>query len=195
MTSLHFTSTDKPPVDHQWESITFCNPVSGLKYLFWNPWLYSLYFFFSSLQTDNTITSETSFEPVDPRINPLLATHYDCSRDYNLRQFALTVVQKCSQAPTENECIRKFVSVSVPARAEQNKNFGSSAAVQKNRFFYAQVHIPKAIDKIVRIGIIIQWRYRKNWIVLSVKTLSETMMEWGVLNLFNHLLLAFSSIW
>ena len=31
-TSLQFTSTDEPPFDHQWASITFYNPIAGLKY-------------------------------------------------------------------------------------------------------------------------------------------------------------------
>ena len=30
-TSLHFTSTEEPPLGHQWGSKTFCNFISGLK--------------------------------------------------------------------------------------------------------------------------------------------------------------------
>ena len=44
VTSSQFTSTDEPPFDHHWRSITFHNPISGIKHktTFWNPWFSSL---------------------------------------------------------------------------------------------------------------------------------------------------------
>ena len=45
VTSLQFTSTDEPPIDHQCGTIIFYNPVLGLKYktTFWNLWFDSLW--------------------------------------------------------------------------------------------------------------------------------------------------------
>ena len=55
------------------------------------------------LKNIHSITSDNFVSPDDPRITKLLASHYDCSKQYNLRQFSLTRVQECNQAPSEIE--------------------------------------------------------------------------------------------
>ena len=60
-----------------------------------------------------TIDPDNYVPPDDPRITKLLASHYDCSKQYNLRQFSLTRVQECTQAPSEIEHTRVLASVYV----------------------------------------------------------------------------------
>ena len=44
-------------------------------------------------------------------IQELLNCHYDCPKQYNLRQFSLTRFQVCTQAPSEIEHARVLASV------------------------------------------------------------------------------------
>ena len=93
---------------------------------------------FSSVQIADAITSENLIETNDPRITQLLATHYDCSIQYNLRQFSLTWVQKCTQAPSEKEFTGNFASVFIRAKVKKIKAFRCSATIQKTRVFCVQ---------------------------------------------------------
>ena len=61
--------------------------------------LFSVIFIFSMLQIADAITSENLIQPDDSLITERLATHYDCSKQYNLKQFSFTRVQKCTQTP------------------------------------------------------------------------------------------------
>ena len=56
-------------------------------------------------------------EPNDPHISELLVSHYDCSKQNNLRQFSLTRVQTCEQAPSSLEYTRVIADVYVRANA------------------------------------------------------------------------------
>ena len=63
-----------------------------------------------------TFSIESSSDHVDPNgthISDLLVSHYDCSKQHNLRQFSLTRVQTCSQAPSSFENTRAIVNVFV----------------------------------------------------------------------------------
>ena len=113
---LQFTSTDEPPFAHRWDSITFYNLTFGLEkqnHLLKLIILFSakpMILFFvilksSSLQITAAITSKNLFQPDDPWITELPATHYDCSKQNNLRQFSLSGVEKCAQAHSETENI------------------------------------------------------------------------------------------
>ena len=46
---------------------------------------------FSLLQITDAITSENLIQLDDPQIIQLLATQYDCPKQYNVRHFSLTV--------------------------------------------------------------------------------------------------------
>ena len=59
----------------------------------------------------------------DTRNTQLLATHDDCSKQYNLRQYSLTWVQKGTQAPSETDYTRTFGSGFTRAKAKRNKTF------------------------------------------------------------------------
>ena len=63
--------------------------------------LFSVIFFSFLLQTVNT--SKRLIQADDPRITQLLASHYDCWKQYNLKQFSLTRVRKCTQVYSEIE--------------------------------------------------------------------------------------------
>ena len=77
-------------------------------------------------------------QPDDPTITQLLATHYDCSKQYNLRQFSLTRVQKCTQTDSEIEYTRTYALVVNRPKAKKLKIFRRSATIQKTRVFCAQ---------------------------------------------------------
>ena len=65
--------------------------------------LFSVLIIFSLLPTATTITHENLVQLDDPRVTQLIATHYDCSEQYNLRHVTFTRVQKCTQAPSQIE--------------------------------------------------------------------------------------------
>ena len=100
--------------------------------------LFSVIFSFPSLQIADANTSKKLIQPDDPRINKLLATHYDCSEQYILSQFSLTWVQKCTLALFENENTRTFASSNIRFKAKSFKYFRYSELVQKNIKFCVQ---------------------------------------------------------
>ena len=101
--------------------------------------LFSVRYFFSSLQIANAISSEKLIRTDDSWLTQLLATHNDCSEQYNMKQISLTPAQKCTQAPPEIEYTRSFASVFIRPKAENFKPFRCSATIEKNRIFFAQV--------------------------------------------------------
>ena len=62
-----------------------------------------LKFFLLSLSLDS---STDIVEPYDPHISDLSASHFDCSKQHNLRQLSLTRVQPCAQAPSVLESLK-----------------------------------------------------------------------------------------
>ena len=60
-------------------------------------------------------------ESDDPNISKLLVSHYDCSKQNNLRQFSLTRVQACEQAPSSIEHTRTIAEIYVRAKATRLK--------------------------------------------------------------------------
>ena len=55
-------------------------------------------------------------EPNDPYFSDLLVSHYDCSKQHNLRQFSITRVHSCVQAPSAFESTRANVFVRAKAK-------------------------------------------------------------------------------
>ena len=78
-----------------------------------------------SIDPDNFVS------PDDPRITKLLASHYDCSKQYNLRQFSLFRVQECTQATSEKENARVFSSVYIKVKVKRIKAFRCVTDLQK----------------------------------------------------------------
>ena len=141
MTSLQFTSADEPPSGHQGGSITFYNPHIWFKVQnsFLKPMiLFCVKLVFSFLRTTTLRTSEISVRPDDPTNTQLLASHYDCPKHYNLRQFSFIRVQKRTHAPLEIEHTRKFAAVFARANTRRVKTFSFSATVQKDQVICAQ---------------------------------------------------------
>ena len=62
-------------------------------------------FSFSILQLADAITFEKIFQPVDPRITQLLDILYEWCKQCIMRQFNLSRVHECIQAPNEIEYI------------------------------------------------------------------------------------------
>ena len=84
---------------------------------------HSLFYFLSSpfLVLSQLTPSSDHVDPNDPHISHLLVSHYDCSKQHNLRQFSLTRVQPCAQAPSAFESTCAIVNVFVRAKAKRLK--------------------------------------------------------------------------
>ena len=92
---------------------------------------------FSLLQCANANISENIFQPDDPRSTQPLATHFDCSKQYSLRQFSLNWGQKFTQPPSEIEYPRIFASYLFEVR-QKIKAFHCSETIPKTRVFCVQ---------------------------------------------------------
>ena len=77
-------------------------------------------------------------DPNDPHISDLLVSHYDCSKQHNLRQFSLTRVQPCVQAPSAFESTRAIVNVFVRAKAKRLKTWTCEAYVKREKIVCGQ---------------------------------------------------------
>ena len=105
---------------------------------------YLSYFLFCFLSlTSSTDSSSDHVDPNDPHISDLMifshfVSHYDCSKQHNLRQFSLTRVQPCSQAPSSFESTRAIVNVFVLAKAKRLKAWTCEANIQREKFVCGQ---------------------------------------------------------
>ena len=100
---------------------------------------YLSYSLFSSLPiTFSTDSSSDHVNPKGPHISDLLVSHYDCSKQHNLRHISLTRVQPCSQAPSSFESTRAIVNVFVRAKAKRLKARTCEAYVKPEKFVCAQ---------------------------------------------------------
>ena len=88
--------------------------------------------------TSSTDSSSDHVDPKDPHTSHILVSHYDCSKQHNLRQFSLTRVQPCSQAPSSFESTRAIVNVFVRAKAKRLKAWNCEAYVKRENFVCAQ---------------------------------------------------------
>ena len=102
--------------------------------------LHSFFYFLSSLflASFQITPSPDHVDPHDPHISDLLVSHYDCSKQHNLRQFSLTRVQPCAQAPSAFESTRAIVDVFVRAKAKRLKAWTCEAYVKREKFVCAQ---------------------------------------------------------
>ena len=86
-------------------------------------------------------SSPDLIDDTDPNISQLLVSHYDCTHQNNLRQFSLTRVQQCSQAPSALEYTRVIASVYVRAKAKRLKAWICEAKIKKERFMCSQTNV------------------------------------------------------
>ena len=102
--------------------------------------LHSFFYFLSSLflASSQINSSPDHVDPNDPHISDLLVSHYDCFKQHNLRQFSLTRVQPCTQAPSAFESTRAIVDVFVRAKAKRLKAWTCEAYVKREKFVCAQ---------------------------------------------------------
>ena len=102
--------------------------------------IHSLFYFLSFLFLAffQIHSSPDHVDPNDPHISDLLVSHYDCSKQHNLRQFSLTRVQPCAQAPSAFESTRAIVDVFVRAKAKRLKAWTCEAYVKREKFVCAQ---------------------------------------------------------
>ena len=102
--------------------------------------IHSLFYFLSSLFLvfSQIPSSSDHVDPNDPHISDLLVSHYGCSKQHNLRQFSLTRVQPCAQAPSAFESTRAIVNVFVRTKAKRLKAWTCEAYVKRKKFVCAQ---------------------------------------------------------
>ena len=112
-TNVHFTSIDEPVLGHQWEVYLLQSYLcfQTQNYFLKPNKLFSVILTFSLMQTANTISSETSIPPGDPKIFQLLATHSDCSKQCNGSR-------RVSRAGGGWKCPSITIGYSEPTRAE-----------------------------------------------------------------------------
>ena len=89
------------------------------------------------LYISNSYTKDF-IESDDPNISKLFVSHYDCSKQNNLRQFSLTRVQACEQAPSSIEHTRTIANIYVRAKATRLKAWICNARTKRERFVCAQ---------------------------------------------------------
>ena len=85
------------------------------------------------IPNDNKIENTDEVKPEDPNISNLIVSHYDCSKQHNLRQFNLLNVQSCHQAPSNIQHTRTQATVYVRAKAKTIKPFKCEAYVKTDR--------------------------------------------------------------
>ena len=100
--------------------------------------LISVILIFSSLQTADGTTHEKLIQNVDPMISQLLASQYDCSKQYSLKKVSLSQVQERYQAHSEIDFSGPFGSVFTRVKTKRYGAFRCTAKIQKNRVSCAQ---------------------------------------------------------
>ena len=159
---------------------------------------FSIVLMFSGPQTAHAITSENLFQLADSRLTQFLATHCDCSKQNNPRQFSWTRVQRLTQVPSEIECTRRFAAVFVHAKAKRIKTFCCYATIEKTKVFCAEgafgkverhdrvewntncIPLPKELDPMKRENVIQKLIKRMvlNWNNICTMVPSILLVDW-----------------
>ena len=92
----------------------------------------------SLLQTAKTVASKNLIQLEHPWITQLLSTQNSCSKQYNLRPFSLTRVQKYNKASSEIDYARIFAFVFDRAQGSRIKVFRCPATIKKIGAFRAE---------------------------------------------------------
>ena len=82
--------------------------------------------------TENYLPSD------DPNITNLMVSHYDCAKQYNLRQFNLLNVKQCTEAPSDIQHASVKARVYVRANAKRIKALKCVAYAKKERKFFSK---------------------------------------------------------
>ena len=127
--------------------------------------LHSFFYFFSSLflASFQITPSPDHVDPNDPHISDLLVSHYDRSKQHNLRQFSLTRVQPCAQAPSAFESTRAIVDVFVRAKAKRPKAWTCELMLNVKN-----LSVPNPITNTVAMIVQIITKILWNALVLSI---------------------------
>ena len=77
--------------------------------------------------TENYLPSD------DPNITNLMVSHYDCTKQHNLRQFNLLIVKQCTEVPFDIKHASVKARVYVRAKTKRIKAFKCVAYAKKER--------------------------------------------------------------
>ena len=87
-------------------------------------------------QRDSSIISAD-----DPSISNLNVAHYDCAIQNNFRQFSITQVKPCTQAPSGLESTRAIAKVYVRAKAKRIKAWRCESRIKREKFICSQTDV------------------------------------------------------
>ena len=79
------------------------------------------------------INTEKYLQSEDPNITTLLGSHYDCKKQHNLRQFNLSNVKQCTEAPSNIQHASVQARLYVGAKAKRIKDYKCVTYAKKER--------------------------------------------------------------
>ena len=92
----------------------------------------------TSVPKVDTTNSENHISEQDPNILNLMASHYDCAKQNNLRQFSLLNVEPCKHAPSDIQHTKTQATVYVRAKAKRIKAFKCEAYIKNEKIWCSQ---------------------------------------------------------
>ena len=115
-------------------------------------------------------------------ITQLLATHFDCSKQDNLRHFSFNWVAKCTQVPSKMNGLEHLLLILFVLLRKKKEHFAALQQFEKHKIFVLKVHTINGIDMIEGNGIVTHCHYPNNWTLMNAKITSATLMIRIVLN-------------
>ena len=92
----------------------------------------------TSVPKVDTTNSENHISEQDPNVLNFMVSHYDCTKQNNLRQFSLLNVEPCKQAPSDIQHTKTQETVCVRAKAKRIKAFKCEAYVKTEKVWCSQ---------------------------------------------------------
>ena len=105
----------------------------------------------TSVSKVDTTNEENHLSEQDPNILNLMVSHYDCAKQNNSRQFSLSKVEPCKQAPSDIQHTKTQATVYVRAKAKRIKTF-KCEVFKKLKRFGVHKHFLPVDDMIVYNG-------------------------------------------
>ena len=104
-----------------------------------------------------------------PKFAQFPATHHDCSKQSNVRQFNLTRVLKSTQILLKPNILGQLLLYVFVLKRKDLQLFADLQLFKKHGSFVVKVLMTKTIDMIVWIGVLIHCQYLNNWIPMRVQ--------------------------
>ena len=156
--------------------------VSNILLLFnkYTSFTYILLFYYTIYFTSSipfTPTDDKQYLPSDdPNITNLMVSHYDCAKQYNLRQSNVLNVKQCTEAPSNIQ--HANVQARVYVRAKANVFALSNVKLMLKKYAKFAFRAMSNTNVLIELfGIITLCHYLSLLTLLNVKTLLDILME------------------